>query len=117
MDVKNIWEGTWGGGESVNRARDEILAEINNLIKKKKRTNENGEGVPHEDGGKHRFLPEHCSKLRVRERQRPQPQVRGCVGNHTQHELDRFDGLGVGDKGETKIPKNKRNERGICMYL
>mmetsp|Transcript_15406 Transcript_15406/g.31584 ORF Transcript_15406/g.31584 Transcript_15406/m.31584 type:complete len:724 (-) Transcript_15406:68-2239(-) len=44
-------------------------------------------------GGKHALLPKDLCQLRVGKRQRPETQVRGGVGDHSQDKLDGFDRL------------------------
>lgn len=54
---------------------------------------EDGERVARLNSRKHRLLPENGGELRVGQRQGPEAEVRGRVGDHAQHELDRLDGL------------------------
>ncbi len=45
------------------------------------------------DGGHEDAVIEHGGQLRVRQRQRPQPQVAGSVADSSQHKLDGVDHL------------------------
>ena len=54
---------------------------------------EDGESVAHHDRREHRLLPENGGELRVGQGQGPKAEIRGGVRDHSQHELDRLDGL------------------------
>ena len=59
------------------------------------------DGVDHDGAGvallgqpdPHHHGPQHLGQLGVGQGQRPQPEVGGCVGDGTQHVLDRVDSL------------------------
>ena len=52
---------------------------------------------------KHGLLPKHSGELGVSKRQGPETKVRSRVGNHTKHELNRFDGLVNDDLSKSVI--------------
>ncbi len=66
---------------------------------KKSETNVGGQPVDFKSS-KHALLPENGSKFGVSKRQGPKTEVRGRVGNHTENELNSFNGLV--DKNLTK---------------
>jgi hypothetical protein len=56
-------------------------------------TDEDGDRVVQSNGHHKHAVVEHGRELAVRERQRPQPQVGGRVGDRAQHKLDGVDHL------------------------
>jgi len=60
-------------------------------------------GVLGLDAHHHGFLPKHRRKLGVSQTQGPEPEVRGSVGDHPQHELNGFNALVNHDFGEVVL--------------